>query len=1046
MDALLRILQINRPELPRVLWMCAASACLGCTVATVRVGVNDAFLGQYEATDLPYAYGLSGTLGLLVLWAFKRFGDRVRFSRRMQILVFCCAAQTALAGLAVAAAEQWEGWVFVAYAWFSPLVTLTGLAFWSMTREMFSLREQRRLVAVLSGGEVIAAISCYMAIAVLSESESVRPYHFMMLGALALTSLGFVLRGASRRFPLAADELRVASRGQAPESGSGSNSEPETPIYKERYYLQMAGISLLSIVCLFVLDFAFKDQLKQIESNGGLKLSAMIAMVFGLSKGIELFAKVFLSARVLRLMGLRDVLASLPIMLVLVAFSTFFLGYHHPPDASGFTRLAYLLVFAKLMWEVLRRAFFGPQFNLLYQAVSAERRQAYQTGIDGAFRQMAVILAAIVLLPLRETGSDGPSVFIVLAVLAGTWAVLTHFACRTYAQNLISGLKSSARRFRDALRAGRAGEGDLSDLMSDPSPARTQFSPTAPRWVREIVLQRARDAGDLDLRGPLAKLAEGRDVALVRTLAGKLKAEYDDIEALAQDTEGVVKMIESSSAYDRMLGAHALRFEGSASRSKLEVAAHAKPTAHDEILGNLLWDSDVSVMRAAIHTAGSFNADRFGQRICNTLPDEHLADVAVQALTRLGPAVDVALDRAFSRPGQSEDLQLRILLIYGAREDPEAAQWIRRQVLHPRPRVRQSALALLARMEVSLAGSEEAAVLHADIEHLAANVGWLVAALSGLRKVESASAKLLREALLTDLLGKRAEIFARLAVLYPSDAISSARLNLDMGEKVNVDHALEVLRTLVAPQLHEYILPLAQGVEDMRSMAKLRGLVIERAKTPDAWAREVVVSDGRRVGLWAKACALQFLRGRAGDESKAMLHHPKALLREQAARALHDSDPARYEGCVARLGREREAVDALLFEDPEEGALKPEEETYFGLVRRLERSVLGRLLSCEGRMRLVGSAERVSLPPNSLLGLEGEPDTDVYIVLRGVLQNRARNGSEDDTEYTIGPGELATFGLGTRILATDGPVDVLKTCGYRICELLWFERLLGYGV
>ncbi|MCA9698815.1 MAG: hypothetical protein KC431_14920, partial [Myxococcales bacterium] len=91
MDGLLRVLQIERPELPRVLWMCAASALLGSTVATARVGLYRAFLDQFSVADLPYAFGLSGVLGLIALWGFKRFGGRVSFSRRMRLLMFFCA-------------------------------------------------------------------------------------------------------------------------------------------------------------------------------------------------------------------------------------------------------------------------------------------------------------------------------------------------------------------------------------------------------------------------------------------------------------------------------------------------------------------------------------------------------------------------------------------------------------------------------------------------------------------------------------------------------------------------------------------------------------------------------------------------------------------------------------------------------------------------------------------------------------------------------------------------------------------------------------------
>ncbi|MEM9455013.1 MAG: hypothetical protein AAGF11_12600 [Myxococcota bacterium] len=1053
MGSLLAVFQIERKELPRVLWMGTASALLGCTVATARVGLNHAFLDHYSVAELPYAYGLSGVLGLLTLWGFERSGGRTKFSRRMQLLVFFCALQTGLAALACTAAGLWAGWALIAYSCFSPLVTLSGLVFWSMAREMFTLREQRRLIAVLAGGEVIAAISCYIAIGVLSERGITQAPHFVFASALALVGLGLVFRGASTRFPLEAD--KQSKRAKASRVVGAST-------YKEPYFLQMAGISLLSIVCLFVLDFAFMDQLTQIEDSGGMGVGAMLALIFGVSKGTELFAKVFLSARALELMGLRLMLMFLPLMLVLMSTLTFITGYDHTPEFGGFTTLAYVLLLAKWMWEVLRRAFFGPQFNLLYQAVPAEQRQTYQTRIDGTFRQVAVVIAAVVLAPLRDEGTNGPLVFVVLAVLAASWVVLTRFACTTYKDRLIEGLKSSADRIRRFKSVRRADEDDLSDLVSWSTRLPTSFSPRAPRWVREIALQRVRDAGDLALRGPLATLAASKsEDALVGQLASKLKAEYDHVETLARNIDDVAKMTKSAHSHERILGAHALRYQDASSRPNLQIASHRVLASQDELLENLLWDSDSAVFRAAIRSAASFNAHRFSQRICSALADPHLADVAVQALTRLGPTVDVALGRIFSRPGQSEEIQLRIMSIYGARKDGEAQKWIQNQLNHPRTRVRESAMAILAEMNIlrvhgdAGARLKAQAKLEADIKDLAFDVGWLVAALCGLPKEESSSVdnteskdvEALRRALLDDLRRKRAALFNCLVVLYPSrkEAINCARLNLDSdmraGTVNHVDHALEVLRQVVKKPLHEFVLPLAQGPKDMLSMNKLRSHIVERASTPDEWAREIVVCEIRRAGLWAKACALKFLSGRDKRISEAMMHHPSPLLREQAGRALAERDRGGYNRCSARMGRAGEALDRMLFEAPYREELKREEETLFGLVQSLDESVLGPILSCEERLRLVQSAEQVSLPANSSLGLR---DTDVCIVLSGRLINRPRTGSKDDLGCIINENDLTTFGLGTRALCSgDEPARLLKTSGYRVCELVWGRQLLS---
>ncbi|MCA9681461.1 MAG: hypothetical protein KC457_04630 [Myxococcales bacterium] len=588
---------------------------------------------------------------------------------------------------------------------------------------------------------------------------------------------------------------------------------------------------------------------------------------------------------------------------------------------------------------------------------------------------------------------------------------------------------------------------------------RSDFSPSAQPWVREIVLQRVRDSCDLDLRPALANLAASNERPFVRALARTLRLELERVERAAGDAVQLAELLESANAHERMIGARALGVDarrsslGSQSSTQQPASVDAPPVAqlgpdssahHGEILGNLLWDSDPGVLRAATCTAGRFDAERFGQRICNMLVDPHLAEAAVRTLSQFGPAVDLALERSFSRPGQREEIQLRIMLIYGAREDPAAQRWIRRQVLHPRARVQHGALLNLAKRGVSLKGSEEESRLNAEIERLAGNVGWLGAALSGLRK-ESADTDPLRQALVGDLLAKRAEMFARLAVLYPGEAVNSARTNLDMGEKVHVDHAIEVLRSMVVPQLHEFVLPVAQGLDDVHAMTSLRQLVVESAASPEDWARAIVLRDSRRVGLWVKACALKFLRGHAGAESVAMLYHPSHLLREQAARALLESDRQRYEHCISRMGREGEVVDAMLFADTKRRELRPEEHSYFGLVRGLESSVLGRLSSHEGRLRLIESAERLSLPAGSLLGMRGESDTSVYLVLRGALRNRPRHADGVDEEYLVGPGALTTFGLGTRLLISEEPVELMATCGYRISEILWGERLLNHG-
>ena len=135
-------------------------------------------------------------------------------------------------------------------------------------------------------------------------------------------------------------------------------------LLRTRYFLLLAALVVFLNVGNYIVDFSFLSQVRG-RFQGGTAIAQFIALFFGVTKTLELLAKVFLSGRLLTQFGLKFGLVAMPVLLAGCAGFAIAIGTLGLPAAHFFV----LVALAKLVWIVSRTTTFEPAFRVFYQPV-----------------------------------------------------------------------------------------------------------------------------------------------------------------------------------------------------------------------------------------------------------------------------------------------------------------------------------------------------------------------------------------------------------------------------------------------------------------------------------------------------------------------------------------------------------------------------------------------------------------------------------------------------------------------------------------------------
>jgi len=351
------------------------------------VAVNTFLIQKASVSNLPYAYIISGLVGVLLIKIYqKRQSSRgiINSYRESVIAFFLVAILVFTAFIKLGNYPTYA--VYLAYLGFlfnMPFTIIFALSFSGICSRLYNMAQSKRLLALVGTGEIIASIIGYLTAPLISEFFGSPNYLLMFAAACILPAF----------FPI----YRLESTNQE----KLSHILAKTTLKKlnlsffsnERFYLLIAIVSVFSVAAIYFVDYAYLVSVRFMSTYSGIEIATIVGFFFSIVKLGELMFS-FLSGHILSTKGVKFSILLLPVLLSL-CFGFALTGSILFKDESIFI-LAFVFL-AKFSERVIRKAISTPAIKVLYQVTGPDRLRIEAT-IEGVLNQVGTVISGLLLL------------------------------------------------------------------------------------------------------------------------------------------------------------------------------------------------------------------------------------------------------------------------------------------------------------------------------------------------------------------------------------------------------------------------------------------------------------------------------------------------------------------------------------------------------------------------------------------------------------------------------------------------------------------------
>lgn len=360
------------------------SLCTGLSTAFFFVTTNSYFIKNLSLAQLPVAFIFSGLVGLCLVQLYKKLVNwkGLIFSYVSMGILFS-AICLLLLYLRLLGSKDPQIVLVTAYLGFvsNPFLSVFTLAFSSVSLQVFDLSQGKRLFALLSLGEIIAAIVCFLIIPTLVTWWGGSEYFFLLSMISRLISL----------IPLR--KINIPKKNLSEKDSKSIDNVNFSLLLKDSYYLIMAVVTFCSVFAVFLVDYSYLLTVKFISVTNHIDTAILVSLIFCVVKFGELIASVY-SARFNSFYGLRISLLILPILLVISSVLGFGTGFFLPSQILIITTF---LLINKVVERAIRKGILAPSQKVLFQVANVDEREKIQTLIDGSFSQFSTFMSGVLL-------------------------------------------------------------------------------------------------------------------------------------------------------------------------------------------------------------------------------------------------------------------------------------------------------------------------------------------------------------------------------------------------------------------------------------------------------------------------------------------------------------------------------------------------------------------------------------------------------------------------------------------------------------------------
>jgi HEAT repeat protein len=849
--------------------MLAHSAFMGFGTVFFETAASALFLGQFGASALPSVYLAAAALSAITGYGYSRLQNRFSFSGLMTgTLVGLTLVVGALRG-ALFLTEA-AGLLFFAMVFYRVLSILTDLEYWAVAGRLYDLRQAKRLFGFVGTGEVMARIIGSFSVPILLKVGGVE--NLLVLSTAALFLCVILLRRILPLIP--ADEGPKQTAGEkAARSSIGS-------LVQDPYLRFVLIVAFCGILGKYLVDFAFLQQVKSRYADAK-EVASFFALFSGISQCASLFTRVFLSGRVLSVIGVHRGLLILPGAHVICTTLLLVAG----GLALGPDPVFWLVVLNQGIYKTFKHPIDNPSLKTLYQPIPKDRRLSLAIAVDAILNPIGIAVSSALMLLFRSVFHSDPVQF--------AWALLACFASWLWSA------RSAAAEYVKALVLALRGRIEDIEFAFDDETAVASLRATLKTGSEEnalVALQILGDHTPAALNPMLADLADHpsakvRRAALERIevhqppgiaaiLRARLESEPDDL--LRAQALRALSAVEGSSSKNELMryasnSILALREaallgllrmgaeEGIAGVHELAVALDpaqrsaaarllrlAGSRADTKLLESLIEDDDLAVSRLALFAAGQLKDPELLPLLIQRVHKRGVLGAARAALALSGEMALPRLIAAFDETDQSE-VRRGLISAMSRIRSGEATRFLISKLDIEDIAVRQEVVRSLARSRFVASTRED----RDRIENLARQEARR--AMETLSQVgdlgETAGTEVLRRALMGSHRNTRERLLMLLGFTRDPRAFLAVRTHIDGTHKDRRAYAQEILDVVFSREERTLFMPAIEGAVEGVSPERAQAMGLVRTSASER-VKAILADPSPRLENWVRVAAL----------------------------------------------------------------------------------------------------------------------------------------------------------------------------------------------
>jgi hypothetical protein len=986
--SLLASLNVKPEEQVQVVMMLATGFFMGIFIATYTVAAESLFLNELSG-QLNKAFLFSGITGIASTILFSFFQNKVKFSNlTLSAIILIVFLVSLIYVLLHYGDPSYRPFVlFAMYGITGPVTAILLLCYWGIFGRLFNFKQSKRIIGWIDTGQLLAAIIAFFLIP-LTSAYFPDTENYLIVCNLAILGASVFMFIISTRFPLTKNdpsEFDVSVRKET----------RLVRILSDRYTLLLSLFLIISMTTYVFSQYSFQNLINvQYPEQRGL--TNFLAYFNGAIYALSLVMQTFVNDKILGNYGIRISLFILPAVVGVFALLSFgvglFVGYDPQltPDTFIFFFLAVALL--RLFNAMFKDSLENPIFKLLFIPLDSRYRFGIQSKVEGIVNESGRFLAGVLIfcfamMPFFK------AFFIpaFIAALAAAYFFVVRHLHNGYRNKIRSKLESTelqsdrlelgftqiTQRLESRLIGQDASKAVFSlKLLEKISPSQLAT------WVNKMINSgeaEARDYAQRRLNELKGLSVSERYVIRIDQKNAESKAERNvlsksDLELIINSGGDITKsriqkLSRSPVAEDR-------QYAG-------ELLLHTSGVESISFLIELLGDIEPKVRNTAIKTATKKYNNEVLLALIENLNNPLYSNQAQNALTVIGPKALLALDGAFYRSGQSTATMLKIVQILGRIGGQRAKELLWNKIDYPDKVIVSQVLLALGEAGFK-AGITQVTRIKYAIESDIADINWNLAAIQEIAD-EGNSAEV-KKALRRELQNDIQHIYMLLAMLYDTRSIQLVKENIESGTTEGTTYAVELLDVFLSEQLKQRVIPVLDDMTDAEKLSRLE-VFYPRVKLDSKLVLKFLINrDFTQSNRWTKATVIHQIGTLRIKEFMldliAQLFNPDKLVREVAAWALFQIDPARYETNTARLGSEvKSQLDATVLMAGDGARLMIFEKILFFKSIELFAGVSGLTLSF-----LADLSEELHLKQGETLVVDEKLTSNFYLVYNGILE------------------------------------------------------------